>query len=411
MTLLLVGLGCHTLVKQDFAADAPAACGSPIYVPPYGYGATPHEFADADEAAYGAEWQPYHVRLSWSGPPTEEATILWRTDEDTFASEVQYGEDATYGSGSVGASFTFLVGESRVHEVRLCGLSPDTEYHYRVGGPDHWSADYSFRTAPPAGADVPVVIGLAGDARDNQATWAALLAAMEAKSPDFVIFSGDAVDYGGDQTEWDAWLDAGVGYMESHAFVMVHGNHELYAQNFFGFVAQPGNEQTFSLDYGPLHLAVLDDSTNSADREALGAWLDGDLAQTAQPWRFVSHHKPAYSSCTTHGSDEELQALWSPVEEAHGVQLDLTGHNHNYERSVPLRGGLEVAPGKGTVYVVSAGAGADLYANDGLNAFTATATSVEHYVLLTVDGDEVTGVAYDLAGNEIDRFTVPRGGS
>ena len=406
MTLLLLA-ACHTLVKGDFATADPDACG-PVYQPAYGYGSTPVELADRDESTFGEAPDPYHVRLSWSGQPEAEATLLWRTDEETMATRVQYGADADYGEESAGASFIFLVGESRVHEARLCGLQADTEYHYRVGGEGHWSADYHFRTAPPAGTDVPVVIGIAGDARDNQATWAQLLAAMEEHTPDFVLFSGDAVDFGGHMAEWDAWLDAGVGYMEDHAFVMVHGNHEFYAQNFFGLVAQPANEQTFSLDYGPVHLAVLDDSTVSADREALGAWLDSDLGATPQPWKLVSHHQPAYSSCTTHGGDDELAALWSPVEELHGAQLDITGHNHNYERSVPLRGGLEVGPGEGTVYVVSAGAGADLYANSMANPYTATATVTDHYLILTVDGDEAHGVAYDLAGNVVDDFTVPR---
>lgn len=190
--------------------------------------------------------------------------------------------------------------------------------------------------------------------------------------------------------------------------ILVHGNHEFYAQNYFGLVAQPGDEKTFSLDYGPLHLAVLDDSAADDDRAAQAEWLDADLGATSQKWKIVTHHMPAYSSCTTHGSDTGLQELWSPVEEENGVQLDIVGHNHNYERSVPLRGGVEVPPGEGTVYVVAAGAGADPYDNDMANPFTAVAATTEHFALLTIDGAQMEGVARDLAGNEIDRFTLDR---
>ena len=405
---LLAMFACHTLTKTTYTTDSAGACGDPVMVPGYGYAAAGTVPADPDGVSYGTSPTPYHVRYSWSGSPATEATILWRTDDNTTASRVEFGTSEALGTMALGGSFTLLTGGGRVHEVRLCDLAPDTTYIYRVGGESSWSPEYSFTTAPAPGSDVPVVIGVAGDSRDNQATWGALLAGMAERGPDFVVFSGDAVDFGGNMDEWGAWLDAGQGYMESHAIVMVHGNHEFYAQNFFGLVAQPGDERNFSLDYGPVHLSVLDDSMASADRATLATWLDADLtAATATPWKFINHHMPAYSSCTTHGSDEELQQLWSPVEDAHGVQLDLAGHNHNYERSVPLRAGLEMPAGEGTVYVVSGGAGADLYANDLANPFTAVASMVEHYVLVTVDGTSATVEAIDLAGNVIDSFQVP----
>jgi len=49
-----------------------------------------------------------------------------------------------------------------------------------------------------------------------------------------------------------------------------------------------------------------------------------------------------------------------PVQEAGGVQLDLAGHNRSYERTVPLRGGVEVPQTDGITYVVTAGGGAPL---------------------------------------------------
>ncbi len=400
-------LACHTVEKVRPAVDD-AACGDPVLTPQVGYSTSDREPADAHANTFGASPDPYHVRYSWSGNPASEATILWRTDADTLASSVQWWGDDGAVSTAEGASFTFNTGGGRVHEVPLCGLAAGTTYTYRVGGDGHWSAEYRFTTAPAAGEDVPVVVAVAGDARDNQATWAALLDQIETFTPDFLLFSGDAVDFGSNMDEWDAFLDAGVGFMESHAMVLVHGNHEFYAQNYFGLVAQPGDERTFSLDYGPLHLAVLDDSASADDRAAQGQWLDADLGATAQPWKVLGHHMPAYSSCTTHGSDEDLRELWSTVAERHGVQVDFTGHNHNYERSVPLNGGLEVLPGEGTVYVVSAGAGADLYGNDMGQPFTEVAAVTEHYVIATIDGDTMEVVARDLAGNEIDRFTVPR---
>lgn len=403
-------LACSRIekIEPDTAVGA-NVCGE-ILQPQAGYAALDLQPADPDQLTFGVDPIPYNVRLSWADEPSTTASILWRTAADTFASRVEYGVDTSYGATAIGGSFTFLTGDEagRVHEVELCDLTPATTYHYRVGGGDYWSPDYSFTTAPVPGTDVPVVIAVAGDSRDNQAVWKAEVAAIIERAPDFVIFSGDAVDFGSNMAEWDAWLDAGAGLIESTAVVLAHGNHEFYAQNYFGLVAQPNDEKTFSLDYGPVHLAVLDDSTTDADRGSQASWLDSDLKGTSQPWKIVSHHMPAYSSCTTRGSELGVRELWSPVEESNGVQIDLTGHNHNYERSVPLNGGLEVPAGDGTVYVVSAGAGADLYGNDMANAFTDVAVVTEHYVIVEIEGESMTLTAYDLGGNIIDTSIIPQ---
>ena len=411
MSLLFFAVGCHRIEKIVVDTGSVGnVCGGELLQPQAGYAALDLQPADPDELTFGLAPEPYNVRLSWADDPSTTAAILWRTPADTFASRVEYGTETTYGATGIGGSFTFLTGEAdgRVHEVHLCDLLPATTYHYRVGGGDHWSPDFSFTTAPAVGADVPVVIAVAGDSRDNQAVWAAEATAMAERAPDFVIFSGDAVDFGSNMAEWDAWLNAGAGFIESTPVVLAHGNHEFYAQNYFGLVAQPNDEKTFSLDYGPVHLAVLDDSTTEADRAAQATWLDTDLTATIQPWKLVSHHMPAYSSCTTHGSDEGLRELWSPVEESNGVQLDLSGHNHNYERTVPINSGLEVPDGEGTVYVVSAGAGADLYGNDLSNPLTKVAVLSEHYVIIEIDSSTLTLTAYDLGGNVIDTTSIPK---
>ena len=411
MFTLLPLLACNTIEKIGADTAPPDACGGVIYRPLAGFDDEEAVPADVHAATFGAAPDPYHVRLQWADDPSTTMAFLWRTDADTLATQVEYGTDTSYGSTASGASFFVGVDgtNGRVHEAHLCDLLPGTTYHYRVGGEGHWSADQTFTTAPPKGEEAPFRFVVMGDSRDNQATFGLLLDAAEEKAPDFYLFSGDAVDIGVNMNEWDAWFEAGVGHMDRRPVVFAHGNHEFQAQHYYALVAQPGNEQWFSLDYADAHFVVLNDTVaSSGDKELQAQWMEADLAASTARWRFAMHHMPAYSSCTTHGSSEELQNLWSPIEEAGGVVLDFTGHNHNYERSVPLRDGAETTPELGTTYVVAAGAGASLYGNDLSNAFTEVAAITNHYVLVDVAGGTLTLTAYDLGGNVLDTFTTTR---
>lgn len=407
--LFFILSGCHTLSTFDPAAKTSDPCGT-IMDPVSGLSSDVAVEADRSAEVYGAQPTPYQVHLTWAGDPSTTQAILWRTDVDTLASSVEFGIDTTYGASISGASF--LSGsvdtDGRTHEVRLCDLLPNTTYHYRVGGEGGWSPDYSFQTAPVPGTQTDFSFGIVGDSRDNQATWGEILQAMETHGPSFYLFSGDMVDLGVNMEEWNAWLDAAAGVSEYKPIMTVHGNHEFFARQYFGFFALPNNEQWYSFDYGQLHVAALNDTVvEPTDIDTQATWLQSDL-QTSQPLKVVFHHIPAYTSCNTHPPNENLQEKWSPVEEAAGVVIDFTGHNHNYERSVPLRSGVETSADQGTTYIVSAGAGADLYDNDLEQPYTAVAQVTFHYVIVVVSGNTVTATAYDLAGNVLDTFSTSR---
>jgi hypothetical protein len=411
--MLLLLLGCHTIekIQPTVYAGPTDACEGRIYAPLSGFSADDPVLADADAEEYGPAPRPYQVHLSWAEEPSTSMAVVWRTDIPTLATQVEYGPDTSYGSVAAGRSFLFGAAgaENRAHEAHLCDLSPGTTYHYRVGGAGGWSADHTFTTAPAPGEDATIRFAVSGDSRGAQDTWALVLQAMDAHAPDFYVFSGDAVDIGVDMDEWNAWFEAGEGHIDTRPVMVAEGNHELQTQEFYAQFALPGNEQWFSFDYGPAHFVFLNDTVaDPGDLQTQAAWMGDDLAATDAKWRFAVHHQPAYSSCTTHGPNTTLQQVWSPVEEAGNVAIDFAGHNHNYERSVPLRGGLETTTALGTTYMVTAGAGADLYGNDLSQPYTAVAAVTENFAIVEVSGDTTTMTAYDLAGNVLDTLTITR---
>lgn len=84
-------------------------------------------------------------------------------------------------------------------------------------------------------------------------------------------------------------------------------------------------------------------------------WLERTLAagrtDDSVDWIVVQMHQcPASSSKTGNGSDAGLRAEWLPLFDRYQVDLVLSGHDHDYERSFPVRGidhnaGTETATG------------------------------------------------------------------
>jgi hypothetical protein len=85
------------------------------------------------------------------------------------------------------------------------------------------------------------------------------------------------------------------------------------------------------------------------------AWLEHTLAAARRDdsvdWIIVQMHQcAASSSATGNGSDLGIRQQWLPLFDRYEVDLVLNGHDHDYERSFPVRGadpgvGREVATG------------------------------------------------------------------
>jgi cysteine-rich repeat protein len=83
------------------------------------------------------------------------------------------------------------------------------------------------------------------------------------------------------------------------------------------------------------------------------------------------------------------------------------GHDHNYERTLPLRAGRVVAPGPGTIYITTGGGGQGLYPS-GHSAFTAYSESVHHFTRVTIDGPMLLAQMVRVDGAIRDAFTLDK---
>ena len=398
----IVPTGCSYTVTTRFGAEAPQP-GTP---------------------SLGPDPAVFHVHLGLAGDPKTSIVMQWRTrDEATRATTVRFAPGADLPAAALtqtaeGFHFAYEstgMDKPRVHEAHLCGLTPDTEYSYQVGGAadgsEAWSPVYTFRTAPDivATPDAEVRFAFVGDSRDGYDVWQQMIDEFALRSADLILFSGDAVTIGIEQREWEAFFERAEPLFARVPVISAHGNHDLNAVHYYSQFAMPGLEENFGFDYGWAHITVANDTPAGSEDvdEEIKAALQVDLAASdSARWKIVMHHRPVWSA-SNHGSDQVLQREWMPLFTDHGVDLVLNGHDHNYEISHPMvwdetamTGRVVAGPDVGTVYVVSGGAGASLYGN-GTDFWTAYSESTHSAAVVTVRRDQMTLDAFRADGSAI----------
>ncbi|MFT5686944.1 MAG: hypothetical protein ACI8RZ_007901, partial [Myxococcota bacterium] len=269
--LLSLLIACQPDAEDSAVVWSSPTCSEAVDIPT-GFLEDDNVEADAHADTLGATPTPRWIRYQWPSSETgTSAAFLWGTDLDTLASAVEIGPADGFPGNATrfeGASFLYgtgTVGEGsyRLHEVRLCGrLTPGTTYSYRVGGAGAWSETFTIST--PADDLDTFRIGIAGDSRGAYETWGQVVEAFDAAEVDFILFSGDMVEFGSNQEEWDAWLEAAGDVLARRPLVPAHGNHEFLSQNYFAQFALPGNEEWFSVDYGGMRITVLNDTVRDA---------------------------------------------------------------------------------------------------------------------------------------------------
>jgi len=131
-------------------------------------------------------------------------------------------------------------------------------------------------------------------------------------------------------------------FVDQRIFMQVRGNHDIqdaghgaaYAQ-YFGANSHLVNGQTnYSYDLGGWHFVGLEQLSGSVNQTAL-SFLKSDLAAHPNKCTLVYWHVPTYSSGSAHGDSTGLKAL-NQAEYDAGVDIQINGHDHHYQRFYPL---------------------------------------------------------------------------
>lgn len=294
-------------------------------------------------------------------------------------------------------------GDRREREVRLAGLSPGRAYCYSLRGArgELLYGRVAMRTAPPRGSERPVDVLVVGDSGGGASDQYAVRDRMLTVPADLALHVGDLAYPSATVKRLDEVVfDVYERLLRSIPIYPALGNHDLGADGGDSFLEAfvlppgPGRERWYSLDWGPLHVAVLD---TNGDLAAQARWLAADLEASDAPFEIVVGHHPPYSS-GPHGGSHAVREHVSPVLERSGVRLAIFGHDHHYERSRELRG---------VTYVVTGGGGHSVRAFEP-REHSLVSEPVLHFLHLRVSADALSLLAIDARGQIVDAFRIER---
>ncbi len=289
------------------------------------------------------------------------AVVKWETNVPT-TTELSYGTDSNTEQTYFDATLT------KHHEVVLTKLLPNTQYFYNIEGIESFfnltQAQY-FYTAPEEDSEQAMRIWVTGDFGNGLPTqhlvYLDYLARNGTNKTDFWMWLGDNAYDKGTYSEYRNNVFNIYGpTLRNHMVWPSLGNHDVDACEtlidkgpYFDFFTLPkngeaggapsGTEAYYSFNYGNAHFICLESTDNNRMPSGdMLKWLKRDLNQNTKKWTVAFWHHPPYSKGSHDSDDEgiliEMRENALPILEKMGVDLVLTGHSHDYERSYFIDG-------------------------------------------------------------------------
>jgi hypothetical protein len=362
--------------------------------------------AAAPAAAQSLTYGP----LLGRGHTPDQSIVRWGTGAATDATSVAYRKK--------GAAMWQLQsgGAARDHEVILTGLAPGETYEYEVRSLTGTPEGGAFTTCPQAGRPMDFVFY--GDSRTGFGTMAGehakVLMQVARKTPEMVFESGDIVPNGTYSQYLNEFFPVAKDLLRTTPFMAAPGNHDAISDlsaNYGAVFPSPRAsgapwQSYYSFTCGnALFLSLDSNKVSDADQlKFLTTQLELGRGDRSIEHVFVWLHHAPYS-VGSHGDNTTVQSKWVPIfnRPEYKVTAVFAGHDHLYAR---LDDSSQV------VYVVSGGAGANLYSDSGTSkAKKVISKMVYNFVSIHLAGLTMSAVAYDDTGTEIDRFAVTKTGA
>lgn len=166
--------------------------------------------------------------------------------------------------------------------------------------------------------------------------------------PERLLFLGDLTN-GGTAAEYATLYGPSYGRFKAITAPTI-GNHD-WAKRAEGYdaywgpgVQQPGGGHWYSFDLGGWHVVSLSSMEDASTSSAQLAWLRQDLAARGGTCTLAFAHHPRYSAGPQFNT-LRLEPLWGALRNR--ATLFLSGHAHNYQRLLPIRGITQFVVGTG----------------------------------------------------------------
>jgi predicted phosphodiesterase len=253
---------------------------------------------------------------------------------------------------------SFLKRSRGIFGILLIGLGCDTDF-----------------AQPVLTADGPPTMVIYGDSKakrtftgtggPHEAIRRAVIGAIVAERPEYVLHTGDIVDHGDRSIDWEQFADETKPlYREGVRIFPTLGNHDLRGNEsraltlYYRMFPDYKDRRWYKEDVGAVRFIVLDsnfDDLSETERAQQLNFLENQLdesekATTIQSVLLVAHH-PAYTNSQKQEAAAAVrEAFDSRARKAKKYHAFIAGHVHSYERF--RIGGIQ--------YITTGGGGAEL---------------------------------------------------
>ena len=213
-------------------------------------------------------------------------------------------------------------------------------------------------TTPAAGR--PFVLVATGDGASGEPNAIAVEDMIASWNPNMLLYLGDVYN-DGTPTEFYNWYGSGSDHLSRFRSITnpTVGNHEYQhiasqqydAPGYFDY--WDNVDHYYSFRAAGWHIISLDSTGQFNQTGADSAqylWLQDDLANNTAACTIAYFHHPLFNV----GSEQDavrMSPIWALLAQ-HGVDIVLTGHDHDYQRWLPLNGQGELDPNGMTEFVV-----------------------------------------------------------
>ncbi|KAG0234174.1 Metallo-dependent phosphatase-like protein [Mortierella sp. GBAus27b] len=305
-----------------------------------------------------------------------------------------------------------------VYTATLSGLpTVNGNITYSIHPPramSHLNRSYSFSHLPnpPLLADREIVRFAA--ISDNQCEVSRFLKVLKAMTEhhkvDYLIHTGDAVQDYHSLDSWQTDFASPLSYFkigQTTPLIYAHGNHDFDPQGQYPYT---GARSWHAYTVAGVRFIVLDSNIDNREQDR---WLEEELKSEAskRAWfRVVLVHISPYTQYWEKDAwvnkgekhwGSFVRTRYVPLFQQHGVDLVISGHQHNYMRGQDDH----------MVYTIIGGAGGQLDTEQVENYPVWTEGKIKlrhHYVLMKITGDRrMIWEAYDAeCGSRLDAFVL-----
>jgi hypothetical protein len=350
---------------------------------------------------------PEQLHVQFGADASRQAAVSWAAADAVRRPRLRFGplgEDLGEVVAAEERVYTeALTGQTvYTYHAHLQRLDPDTAYAFQAFHTGAPPVSGGFRTGPIGRSkpfrftsfgdqSIPAAVGTGTGPWSPNAGY--VVDAVEATNPLFHLVNGDLcyANLSDDPVAtWSSFFNTNMRSASHRAWMPAAGNHENevgngpdgyrsyqtrftlpdngepadWRGNWYTFTVgnirvvsvnnddvclQDGGFSAFRRDHVPGYATNGDNPyIRGYSHGAQKAWLRHTLAHARDDehidWVVVLMHQVAMSSAHFNGADLGIRQEWMPLFDRYGVDLVLTGHEHHFERTFPVRGTLAQQP-------------------------------------------------------------------